>query len=390
MARVVFFAFDLTEASQIRRIRSLLMIGLDVRSLSFRRGNMNEAFEPHWPNTDLGQIPNESYGKRMLGLLRALGPAFRSRHALRDADVIVARNFDLLVLAWMARGLFGRRQVPLAYECLDIHGLFTRDDAVGAVMRWCERRLLRRVRLLIVSSPGFVRNYFRPVQDYRGAVSVIENKLWFDGEALPRPAEPPRREASGPLVLSWVGSIRCAPSLEILLETADRMGSDLQINIHGNVHRHAVGDIDEAVASRPNVRYFGPFTYPDDLASVYGGSDIVWAQDLWQRGANSDWLLPNRIYEASWFGCPSVAVADTETGRKVADNSLGLPIPDPSSDALVALLKGLDRRELTSLSQGILAQDDSRFELRPEAVRDAISPLLQGENMSGPRSEALG
>lgn len=170
MARVLVFAFDLKEASQIRRIRSLLQLGYDVRSLAFQRGNMNADFVPDWTNTNLGHVPNENYGKRLLALIRALWPAFRSRQDLRSADVIVARNFDLLILAWMARSLFGRRRVPIVYECLDIHRLFTRPDAIGALMRWCERRLLARVQLLIVSSPGFVEHYFVPVQGFLGDV----------------------------------------------------------------------------------------------------------------------------------------------------------------------------------------------------------------------------
>ncbi|WP_199221306.1 hypothetical protein [Maritimibacter sp. 55A14] len=103
MARVVVFAFDLNEASQIRRIRSLLQLGHDVQSLAFRRGNMNAGFVPNWANTDLGCVPNESYGKRLLGLVRALRPAYGARRDLKSADVIVARNFDLLILAWLAR-----------------------------------------------------------------------------------------------------------------------------------------------------------------------------------------------------------------------------------------------------------------------------------------------
>ncbi|KJS40539.1 MAG: glycosyl transferase [Roseovarius sp. BRH_c41] len=377
MARVLVFAFDLKEASQIRRIRSLLQLGYDVRSLAFQRGNMNADFVPDWTNTSLGHVPNENYGKRLLALIRALWPTFRSRQDLRSADVIVARNFDLLILAWMARSLFGRRRVPIVYECLDIHRLFTRPDAIGALMRWCERRLLARVQLLIVSSPGFVEHYFVPVQGFLGDVSIIENKLWFDGAKVSRPLDAPRRDAQGPIILSWVGSIRCAPSLQILLQTADRMGKDVQINIHGNVHRHAVGDIDAAVESRENIRFFGPYSYPGDLEAIYAGSDLVWAQDLWQSGANSDWLLPNRIYEASWFGCPSIAVETTETGRKVAAEQLGLTISEPSADALVALLRRITRPELSALSQGILEQDDKQFELRPEAIADALSPAFR-------------
>jgi hypothetical protein len=64
------------------------------------------------------------------------------------------------------------------------------------------------------------------------------------------------------------------------------------------------------------------------------------AGPLASRG-NSDWLLPNRIYEASYFGCPSIALAGTETGRRVAADGLGFTVEEPTAEALTELLRGL-------------------------------------------------
>ncbi len=353
------------------------MLGHDVISAAFRRGNMNAQFTPDWANIDLGFVANESYGKRIIGILRAIRIVVRKRDALKSVDLIIARNFDLLVVAWAAKSLCGMRDVPLVYECLDIHGLFTKSGPVGAVMRWCERRLLARIQLLIVSSPGFVTHYFAAIQKYCGPHNIIENKLWFDGPPVPRPK---RRTPGAVLALGWVGSIRCAPSLRVLMQAADHFGDRITLRIHGNVHRHAVPDFDDEIAKRDNVTYFGTYDYPTGLADVYAGCDLVWAQDLWQRGANSDWLLPNRIYEASWFGCPSIAVADTETGRKVAADGLGFTIDQPTAAALIDLLEDLDRDRIEEISQRLLAMDDARFMLRPADIQDALTPVMQEED----------
>ena len=373
LARVLVFAFDLTEASQIRRIRSLQMLGHLVETAAFRRSNMNADFAPDWPNTDLGFVKNERYGRRVFGILRGIWRMRRQRQTIKAADAIVARNFDLLVIAWASRVLAGATKVPLVYECLDIHGLFSRPGVVGRFMRWCERRLLSRIQLLIVSSPGFITHYFSPIQRYRGAYQVIENKLWFDGPPVARPAKRANQEI---MTLGWVGSIRCGPSLKILMQTADLLGNHIAVHIHGNVHRHALPDFDAEVAKRKNVTYFGPYAYPAGLADAYGSCDLVWAQDLWQRGNNSDWLLPNRIYEASWFGCPSVAVADTETGRKIAADRLGFTIDEPDAKALVSLLRTLDHARVGATSRAILEMKDTAFMLRPSDVRAALEPVL--------------
>ncbi len=376
MANIFVFAFDLTEASQIRRIKSLQMLGHDIRSAAFRRANMNADFVPDWPNIDLGFVENERYGKRIAGILRGIWRTMRHTNELRQADVIIARNFDLLVIAWIVRLLSGAGRVPLVYECLDIHGLFTKTGAIGAVMRWCERRLLARVQLLIVSSPGFITQYFDAIQAYRGPHRIIENKLWFDEEPSPRPDTRPDKATDAALIIGWVGSIRCSPSLDLLMAAADHFDDRIAIHIHGNVHRHVLPDFDQQIEKRENVTYFGPYDYPSGLAEVYAGCDVVWAQDLWQRGANSDWLLPNRIYEASWFGCPSIAVADTETGRKVATNKLGFTVDQPLAAALIGLLEKLDQRAISEMSDGLLATSDIDFMLRPEDVQTALEPVL--------------
>ena len=380
MTEIFVFAFDLTESSQIRRLKSFRTLGYRVRSASFRRENMNTAFVPDWPNIDLGLMQNERYGRRMIGILRGIYRVMKRRDALSEADVIIARNFDLLIIAWITRWMTGQSHVPLVYECLDIHGLFTRPDAVGAAMRWCERRLLARVQLLLVSSPGFMRHYFEAIQGYQGQYAILENKLWFDEDPIPRPPMRRSRSSDTPLTIGWVGSIRCAPSLNLLMETADHFGDRVAIEIHGNIHRHTLPDFDEQIDRRDNVSYFGPYEYPDGLAEVYGRCDLVWAQDLWQRGANSDWLLPNRIYEASWFGCPSIAVAGTETGNKVARNSLGFVVEEPSAKALISLLDGLDRGAVRAMSDSILSMEDTEFRLVPDAIRVALQPALSASS----------
>lgn len=376
IARILIFAFDLTEASQIRRIQSFRKLDHSVSSASFRRANMKSSQTPDWDNIDLGPVAYQSFGKRILKIAGAITRVLRTPAPLKSADVIVARNFDLLVVAWAAGLLTGQGKTPLVYECLDIHGLFTRQDAVGRVMRWCERRLLGRIDLLIVSSPGFIRSYFQPVQGYNGPYSLIENKLWFEQEALPRPDAPPKRSAKAPIHLGWVGSIRCKESLKILTQTADALGDKICVRIHGNIHRHVLPDFDAEIAARDNIDYLGPYDYPNDLARVYADCDVVWAQDLWQRGANSDWLLPNRIYEASWFGCPSIAVGDTETGRRVRDDDLGIVLEEASATALTESLAKVKRTELATMSRGILAQSDDKFRLRPDDIATALSPVL--------------
>lgn len=369
MARILVLTSDIAEAAQIRRIRSLRGLGHRVTSAGFRRANMNPSFQPDWPHLHICDIGNGGLGARLAALAWACAKALRRRAHLGAPELILARNLDMLALAVALRPLLPGRPA-IVYECLDIHGSLTARGPAAAMLRWAERGLLRRIALLVTSSPGFLRCYFDAVQRHAGTTHLLENRLAGDElPARPRPrmgdeARPrPRAEdtARRPLVLGWVGSIRCAPSLALLADVARRMGPDLQIRISGAVHIHAVPEFAATLARHPNLVWTGAYRYPVDLASIYAACDLVWAQDLWQRGANSDWLLPNRIYEAGYFGCPAIAVDGTETARRIRRDGLGFTIPRPDPADLGRLLTGLDRAAIAAASNAILARPTGEF-----------------------------
>lgn len=360
-------------------MRSYLDCGFEVTGFMMRRTNMNPDFEPFWDNVHLYQAENESMLRRLGVVIGSIFKLLAHRDKLAGADVIVARNLDMLTIAVAAR-VFVRPQPPVIYECLDIHGLMTNPGLKGRIARAVERHLLARTKALIVSSPAFMREYFLPVQNWRGMFTLVENKLWIEEGGPGRPL-PPRGEMAGewteerPLRLSWVGTLRCANSLAILAEAADRMGPRLQVALHGIVHDHAIPDFHEILAARPNMTWHGAYDYPDGLAGIYEASDLVWSQDLWQWGTNSTWLLPNRIYEASYFGCPSIAVDGSETGRRVADG-LGWTIPVAEAGALCALLEQLSPSDVMNKRRALLARPDSDFRQRPEEIATAIRKVL--------------
>lgn len=372
--KVTVFGFDAAESSQIRRIRALMDAGYDVVAFTLRRRNMNPDFVPFWDNIHLATVENENLSRRAAVLVAALGKIARRLSRVRRADVLLARNFDLLLLAHAARLMALRHRVPVIYECLDVHTVFTDPSAKGRMFRWLERRLLARTQLVVVSSCGFSANYFRPVQGYRGPIYLMENKIWFTGSLPERRATSApvgKGTAEVPFVLGWVGSLRCQPSFEILLGAAQRLGPTVRIAFHGNVHTHVLPNFEERISRHPTIAYHGPYTYPDGL-DVYRGLDFVWAQDLWQRGANSDWLLPNRIYEASYFGCLSIAVAGTQTAKVVKDRGLGYVIDAPTAEALAALVETLDADEVRQRRNALLARPAEDFVSTPSDVEGMI------------------
>ena len=372
--KLLVFGFDAAEAAQRRRIRAYMDCGFDVSGFTMHRANMTHDADPFWSNVDLGETRNAAIGQRIWRILAAMPILWRHRRRLAGAQTIVARNLDMLIVAAAARSLI-RPRPRMVYEVLDIHDMMTDGGAKGRLARAVERHLLKRTAAIIVSSPAFEREYFGPVQGWTGPVKLVENKLWVGdgGPARPPPEDPVSRPAGQPIVLGWVGTLRCPQSFALLLQTADRLGPRVHLQLHGIAHQHMLPDFEQAVAARGNVTYHGPYDYPDGLERIYRDCDAVWVQDLWQWGTNSTWLLPNRIYEAGYFGCPSIAVEGTETGRRVAQG-LGWTVAEPTAEALIALLDRLSPEEIAAHRRALLDMPESRFRQSPEEITAALLP----------------
>ena len=97
---------------------------------------------------------------------------------------------------------------------------------------------------------------------------------------------------------------------------------------------------------------------------------------MWQRSRNSDWLLPNRIYEASWCGCPSVALAETQTSKRIRDAGIGWVIPAPEPARLAALLDRLTPQALATARDRLLARPAADFVQSPAELLPMLAPAL--------------
>jgi succinoglycan biosynthesis protein ExoL len=69
---------------------------------------------------------------------------------------------------------------------------------------------------------------------------------------------------------------------------------------------------------------------------------FTWAVDYTDAGFNSDWLIPNRIYEGGLHGTVMLARSDTATGDLVKKLELGWTFQEPIADSVVACLEHLN------------------------------------------------
>jgi succinoglycan biosynthesis protein ExoL len=222
--------------------------------------------------------------------------------------------------------------------------VFVGTGPVSRLFRWAERRILDRCGLLVISSPGFDTHYFRAVQNYRGRVFLLENKISFaQAAAVERPTTTETVTETGASaekwVIGWFGTLRCPKSLAMLCEIAAALPDKVEIYLRGVPTETGLDFFQKAIADHPNMIYEGEYRNPDDMAAIYGRVDLTWAFDFLDEGTNSKWLLPNRVYEGGYFGAVALAGADTQTGQKLGELGLGYTFEAPVAENVVAFLR---------------------------------------------------
>lgn len=276
--------------------------------------------------------------QRAAMVLRARLALGRLRPHFEGRDVILSRQLETLVLARAAQAAFAPK-ARLAQECLDVHRLMVRPDLAGRALRALEGRLLAAADLLVISSPAFLEAHLRPAHGIAlPRVELIENKV-LAAEAAELPSLAPPH--APPWRIGWYGMIRCRRSMATLAGLVRRLPGLVEVEIRGRPALAAIPDFEAVVSTTPGLIFAGSYDRRRDLATMYRGVHFAWAIDYYEAGANSDWLLPNRLYEGSLHGAVPIALSGVETGRWLAARGAGTLLDEPLEDSLAAFFQGL-------------------------------------------------
>ena len=287
--------------------------------------------------------------------------------------VVLARNLEMLLIAAKAR----RRYSPnaaLVFECLDIHRLLLGRSRAGDLLRWIEARLVEDVDLIITSSPRFVSEYFSP-RGYAGKIKVLENKVLLLDRGTARP-NPLPRPSGPPWKLGWFGMIRCQRSFAILSTAARKSNGNLQIIIAGRPSPKEFPDFEGLVSRAPHVSFRGAYRF-DELPALYGDVHFSWAVDYFEEGLNSSWLLPNRIYESSFFGAVPIAVEGVETARWLAEKNIGITLAAQPEVSLCDMLGRMTDRVYQELADALQAVPTIELAETTESCSQLVESLDQ-------------
>lgn len=361
MLHILYFVHDLADPAVRRRVLMLQAGGALVTLAGFRRDDNALAAIRDIEPIELGRTQDGQFAQRVTAVARS---AVKLRSALQSVarpDVIIGRNLEMLVLANRAKSIFGG-DMPVVYECLDIHRLLLRDDTVGGALRAAERHFGSQASLLMTSSPAFVERYFRPRSGLELPIMLLENKV-LALEPVARIIAPAARPpaAGEPWKIGWFGALRCRKSLALLDDFSRRMGGRFQIVLRGRPAYSEFDDFDRVVRDAPFIDFAGPYKNPEDLAGIYNDVQFSWAIDFFEEGLNSSWLLPNRLYEGGLHGAVPIAIDGTETARFLASRRIGLMLDTADATHLTALLGEMDEQRYLAAFEAVASQDRKQW-----------------------------
>jgi hypothetical protein len=350
--KILLLAHDLSDDAIYRRTLMLRAGGALVTVAGFRRTEKAIASVAGCKAVDFGRTYNAGFAQRIGAVLRAIFSLKQHRELFAEADIVIARNLEMLAIA--ARGRRMRSPAPvLVYEMLDIHRFLLKRGPIGAVFRALEGWLARRVSAVITSSPAYIDGYFNALSKIRAPIRLVENKVLDLGDA-PLAADPAPRMPGPPWKIGWFGMIRCQKSLRILSELARQSRGNVEIVIRGRPAPDLFPDFEKRIAGMPGLRFLGPYK-PDDLAAIYRAVHFNWAIDMFEEGFNSAWLLPNRLYEGGLFGTVPLALDQVETGRFLKHLGIGVTIKEPLGENLAAFFRDLTAARYRALEDALRA-----------------------------------
>lgn len=384
-ANILYLGHDLDDAALWRRKTMFELGGASVFLAAFERGKIKR------PNTSLslGLTQDGNFKQRIWRVLMTLWglPRRLNKTGARCPDVIVARNMEALALGVRLKAHWGGT-IPLVYELLDIHKLQHGASKKSKVVRAVEAWLLKSTDLVLISSTAFKTHYLDAFGMPHGATILVENKVLMPSEELAdRSALRRGPKHAGQITIGWFGILRCNWTLSQLDRLTRAHAGRFHITLRGRPALDQMPDFHHIVEANPDLHFGGAYAWPDDLDAIYDECDFVWMIDRFDSGGNSNWLLPNRLYEGGLFGAVPIGLAGTEIAAWLEAAGIGLILPDLDLETLEAAMCKMSEDHVARLREAVIARPLSHWLCEADDCRALVTQIVHCKTDTSAGSE---
>lgn len=232
------------------------------------------------------------------------------------------------------------------YEIADILYGYNKFNAIRWLFKLIDRHLIKKSFLTVLTSQGFKdflslteKNYNIIIQPNKVSSRLKKNYL-------------NKRKKINPnsLVFSYVGAFRYPNTV---FRFAKVIGEHFPKHFFHFYGDSSLTNLVIAYAKKyENIKYFGPFESPNDLASIYENIDIIVAcydtSNLNERIAE-----PNKFYESLYFKKPIIVSKNTFLSKKVKKSNSGFVINAENNQSIINFIDSLNPKKISNIISSI-------------------------------------
>ncbi|MBC3758488.1 hypothetical protein H7U19_08740 [Hyunsoonleella sp. SJ7] len=324
-----------------KRITMLKAVGFDVSAVAFER----DYHKGRLPDCEISLLGKMAHGKFLRRVLKILFVLPKLRSKIKHHTIIYAFGSDMAYMAVIA-SLGLRKKVVL--EIGDIREIQVKKGFVGKTVRAIDTFFLKRCSLLVSTSHAFVQEYYRNFLGSNIKSLVLENKQEENYSVRPLKLE------DNKITIGYFGLLRCEWSWGVLKRLALESPNKYRIVVAGYPIKP------ESIAFEAkdieNITYLGEYKSPDDLPSLYGRVNIVWACYPFPKPTemNWKWARTNRYYESLCYKKPMISLENSGDSSYVEDYKIGLTIPLDSLENAILCLKNLSLENINQWTENVI------------------------------------
>ena len=340
--KIIFLVPDISDARVIKRIKAFQLLGADLTVCGFQRLRYKFDFSIY-RNIQLVKLGNtleRNYLKRTLKLFFGLIFIFLNLNKFKNNNCIYCINIDMLIFGFFLKKIYN---IKLIYEVGDILNPFIGKRLQSIVLRIFERILLIFTNYIILTSPAFYTQFYKPVQKLKIPWLLLENKLLPQDKRFLKSVE---LDNNNKIQLVYYGVLRDQKSIDILVKIAIEYSHKCDLHIHGFPLWVKHDELDRIAQEYDTIYWHGEFFYPQDLSKILTNADLLWLIDLSDNVNNAKWLLPNRLYDGVLFCVPMLAEKNTETCNYIENKSIGWCLGTDIYNNLRMFLKNITMNDI--------------------------------------------
>jgi succinoglycan biosynthesis protein ExoL len=350
-----------------KRISMLMDLGFKVEVVAFERDYLKGRL-PNCKIKTLGKITHGQYMIRIFNLIKIL-PILREE--IKKNDVVYAYNSDMAYICIIANWWLNK---PIVIEVGDIREILASKTIKGRLMRLVDAFFIKKCKLLVATADGFVNEFYTKWLKVSIPSIILENKLESpcDEDKLIK------KQVDSRITIGYFGLLRCDWSWNVLKQLAEINSDKFKIVIAGYpIKPYSLPEKSKEIS---NIEFLGQYKSPDDLASLYGSVDIVWAcypfpkDDEW----NWKWARTNRFYESICYKKPMISLDGSGDAQVVIDKEIGILVPREEVKKVVRILNKVTKKQITHWTSNVksLPENIYLFTTEERELKRAILEII--------------